>query len=313
LTAADLFCGAGGLSEGLRQAGFDLVAAADHDPDACATYRLNFPGTSLIEGDLTARERHERMISEVRSTTAQLDLLAGGPPCQAFSQVRNHDRLLEDPRNRLYREFVHILAELRPRALLVENVPGMIQLQGGAVRQEIEAELSLEGEYEVRSAVLDAGDHGTPQSRPRLVFAGVRRGEELPGWPRGLAVTKALGLRRATSRGGQLRYELGGCEEHPEIAARLLDADDVGAVTVDQALSDLLEPGEGYPAAPGSAYQRLMREGCEKPDDHVPSRIREDTVIRLKSIPPGGNIYDLPTPLLKRYVTDTKWGPAGNG
>jgi DNA (cytosine-5)-methyltransferase 1 len=311
-TAVDLFCGAGGLSEGLRQAGFELVAAADHDPDACATYRLNFPQTAVIEGDLTALERHARLIAAVRSRTANLDLLAGGPPCQAFSQVRNHDRLLKDPRNRLYREFVQILAELRPRALLVENVPGMIQLQDGAVRREIEAELSLDGEYDVHSTVLDAGDHGTPQSRPRLVFVGVRRGETMPSWPTGTAVTKSLRLRAEGDK-REPRYRLDGEGDNPEIANRLLDPEDLSAVTVEQALGDLLEPGERYSLDPRSAYQRQMREGCEGPDDHIPSRIREDTVIRLKSIPPGGNIYDLPDRLLKRYVTNTKWGPAGNG
>ena len=313
LTAVDLFCGAGGLSEGLRQAGFDLIVAADHDPDGCATYRLNFPQTTLVEGDLTARENHERLVVGVRERTADLDLLAGGPPCQGFSQVRNHDRLLEDPRNRLYREFVQILAELRPRALLVENVPGMIQLQGGAVRRQIEAELSLGGEYEVHSKVLDAGDHGTPQSRPRLLFAGVRRGEDLPPWPQGTGVTKSLRLRRNTGRDRRPRYELEVASESAEIAARLLDPEDASAVTVLQALSDLLEPGDEYSSDPCSAYQRIIRQGCETPDDHVPSRIREDTVLRLRSIPPGGNVHDLPDPLLKRYVTGTKWGPAGNG
>src|SRR5207253_9607291 len=100
----------------------------------------------------------------------RLDLLAGGPPCQAFSQMRNHDRLIDDPRNHLYREFVGILDELRPRALLLENVPGMDQFQGGAVRRQIEEDLSLGGDYAVVSGVLGSGDFGVPQRRPRLVF-----------------------------------------------------------------------------------------------------------------------------------------------
>ncbi len=98
LTAVDLFCGAGGLTEGLSQAGFDVVVAADHDPDACATHRLNFPQAILIEGDLSKRPNHEALVAA--SGRRRLDLLAGGPPCQAFSQIHNHDRLIEDPRNR---------------------------------------------------------------------------------------------------------------------------------------------------------------------------------------------------------------------
>src|SRR5205823_288134 len=115
IRAIDLFCGAGGLSRGLRDAGFELVAAADQDPDSCATFRRNFPDTVLIQGDLTAQENHAAVV-DVAGSDRRLDLLVGGPPCQAFSQIHNHDRLLEDPRNRLYREFVRILNELRPRA-----------------------------------------------------------------------------------------------------------------------------------------------------------------------------------------------------
>lgn len=98
--------------------------------------------------------------------------------------MRNHDRLLEDPRNRLYREFVSLLAELRPRALLLENVPGMDQLQGGAVRRQIEEDLSLGGDYVVISGVLDAADFGVPQRRPRLILIGVERGLAEPELPK---------------------------------------------------------------------------------------------------------------------------------
>jgi DNA (cytosine-5)-methyltransferase 1 len=113
LRVVDLFCGAGGLSEGLRQAGFEIVAAADHDPDACATYRLNFADTRLVEGDLTARGKHQAVIEALDEP---VDLLAGGPPCQAFSQIHNHDRLLDDSRNRLYREFVQMPGSMSQRA-----------------------------------------------------------------------------------------------------------------------------------------------------------------------------------------------------
>jgi DNA (cytosine-5)-methyltransferase 1 len=306
--AVDLFCGAGGLSEGLRQAGFDVIAAADHDPDACATYRLNFPDTKLVAGDLTVRENHRSLVAEITHIGERVDLLAGGPPCQAFSQIHNHDRLLADPRNRLYREFIEILDEVRPKALLVENVPGMEQLAGGKVRQQIAKELSLGGDYDIVSGVLDAGDFGTPQRRPRLVFIGVENGLAEPELPQGTGITKTL----RTGRGADGRPELLVCVDEAH-RYRLADPADDGVVNVWQALSDLLWPGAYYSSAPESAYQEKARVGSDRPQDHIPSKTRDDTRRRLEAIPPGGNVYDLPQELLARSLDGKKWGPAGNG
>jgi DNA (cytosine-5)-methyltransferase 1 len=305
VTAVDLFCGAGGLSQGLADAGFRVLAAADHDPDACETYRHNFPAATLVEGELTSPASHEQLLAAV--SNEQLDLLAGGPPCQAYSQVRNHDRLIEDPRNRLYREFVSLLAELQPRALVLENVLGMNQLNGGAVRRQIEQDLSLDGEYKVVSGVLDAGDFGTPQRRPRLVFVGVRAEFGVPSLPEGTGISQAL----RNGHSGQPADAL--LEADRRLHDKLIDPADARVVSVRQALSDLIQPGDAYSSDPQSAYQHAMRVGSDAPQDHTPSRIREDTRLRLEAIPPGGNVYDLPDHLLRRYLGDAKWGPAGNG
>ena len=304
-TAADLFCGAGGLSQGLRQAGFAVIAAADHDPDGCATYRLNHPDTLVVEGDLTAAENHEAVVGSIDQ--GRLDLLVGGPPCQAFSQIHNHDRLLADPRNRLYREFVRLLDELRPRALLLENVPGMSQLAQGEVRRRIEEELSLGGHYDVVSGVLDPGDFGAPQTRPRLVFLGTARGLPQPALPAGSGITQLI----REAQGAQLSQLQS--PEAQRLARALADAEDATAVTAGQAISDLLVPGPAYAGPPESAFQAAARRGSDGPQDHEPSRIREDTVKRLEAIPPGGNVHDLPERLLRRYLGDQKWGPAGDG
>jgi DNA (cytosine-5)-methyltransferase 1 len=304
-TAIDLFCGAGGLSEGLKQAGFKVLAAADHDPDGCATYRLNHPDTRVIEGDLADVQNHLSILAAAGQ--GQLDLLAGGPPCQSFSQIHNHDRLLGDPRNRLYREFVSILEELRPRTLLLENVPGMNQLAGGDVRRQIEQDLSLDGHYQVISGVLDAGDFGVPQRRPRLVFMGSEQGLEPPALPMGTGIIRLLPEAGARGRLATSSARV----EH--LSKTLRDPRDARAVTVEQAIGDLIEPGPSYTGNPQSAFQRLARRGSTAPQDHEPSRIRSDTVRRLEAIPPGGNVHDLPEHLLKRYISAKKWGPAGNG
>lgn len=305
ITVVDLFCGAGGLSQGLSDAGLQLLAAADHDPDACATYARNFPDAVLVQGDLTSLAKQAELLDALRGDS--LDLLAGGPPCQAYSQVRNHDRLIEDPRNRLYREFVSLLGDLQPRALVLENVLGMNQLKGGAVRRQIEGDLSLGGAYNVVSGVLDAGDFGTPQRRPRLVFLGLRADLGMPQLPLGTGISSVL----RNGHSGQPAEALLTVDTH--LADVLLDPTDARAVTVRQALSDLVTPGSRYSSQPQSAYQRIMRRASQAPQDHTPSRIREDTRLRLAAIPPGGNVYDLPEHLLKRYLGDERWGPAGNG
>ena len=117
LRVIDLFAGAGGLSEGFQQEGFVVVAGSDVDPDACATYARNFPDARAICGDIREPEIHEQLVSTGRG----VDVVVGGPPCQAFSQVRNHARLIDDPRNSLYREFVKTVDELRPAAFVMEN------------------------------------------------------------------------------------------------------------------------------------------------------------------------------------------------
>jgi DNA (cytosine-5)-methyltransferase 1 len=96
-------------------------------------------------------------------------------------------------------------------------------------------------------------------------------------------------------------------------AAWLADPADARAVTAAQALSDLVVPGSAYTTRAASAYQRAIREGSDAPQDHVPSRTRDDTRRRLEAIPPCGNVYDLPEQLLARYLDGKKWGPAGNG
>lgn len=167
LTVVDLFCGAGGLSEGFRQAGFRVTAGSDNDPDAVATYAANFPGALALCGDIRDPGVRERL----NTAAAGADILVGGPPCQAFSQVRNHSRLIDDPRNSLYREFVASVAAARPAAFLMANVPGMAQM---GVKDQVLEDLSIGGDYRVHAQLADAADFGVPQTRKRLLFLGVR-------------------------------------------------------------------------------------------------------------------------------------------
>lgn len=166
-TAIDLFAGCGGMTYGLGRAGFKVVGALERDATAASTYRLNHPGVPLVEADI--REvRPADWMKELGLRLGELDLLAGCPPCQGFSRLRtlNGTRTNKDCRNRLVLELIEFAEVLRPRALMMENVPG---LAGKAVFKQLLTALRREG-YVPGWKILDAADFGVPQRRRRLVL-----------------------------------------------------------------------------------------------------------------------------------------------
>jgi DNA (cytosine-5)-methyltransferase 1 len=318
LKVADLFSGAGGLSEGFRQAGYRVMAGSDIDPDACATYALNFPDTRTINGDI----RELAIRHELLEASAGVQVVVGGPPCQAFSQVRNHCRLIEDPKNSLYREFVRIVAKLEPMAFVMENVQGLEQM---GVKEQVLEDLGLKGAYRVKAQLVDAADFGVPQTRQRIFFVGVHSSLRLdPPLLQGSGATSALFLER---RNGSSRVRYEACERaglFGSLLGQLSDPEDALLVTAQQAIADLsvLKAGERRDEfamaellPPSSAYQRRMREGAGLTiaNTSVP-RINADTKIRLSGLAPGGNVHDLPEDMTERYLTGELWGPSnGSG
>ena len=278
-----------------------------------ATYAANFSEAQSIVGDVRVPAVKERILQAARRAA----VLIGGPPCQAFSQVRNHSRVIEDPRNSLYREFVDILRQTLPPAFLVENVTGMDQM---GVREQIAADLSLGGEYDVLSQVADAADYGVPQTRKRLLFIGVRAGSGMsPPRLSGSDATQAITLARFSGV-RRPRYQLVVQEHIRSIRSGEALADTQSAVVVSaaDAIGDLIGLPVGnrhdelsYADLPDAqtAYQRLMRRGSGTmlANLQVP-RINPDTKLRLQGIPPGGNYRDLEEPLQERYITGHRWG-----
>jgi DNA (cytosine-5)-methyltransferase 1 len=312
-SVVDLFCGAGGISEGFRQAGFHIAAGSDHDPDAMATYALNFPEARAITGDIRSPSIKEEILSIARHAS----VLVGGPPCQAFSQVRNHSRVIDDPRNSLYKEFVDILKQTLPPAFVVENVTGMDQM---GVREQIVTDLSLEGEYLVFPQVLDAAHFGVPQTRKRLLFIGIRSVTgKIPPKLTGTDATQAIGLTRFTDAPIP-RYALTFQESanSSKISEALINPENSSIVSAADAISDLIELPVGHRQdeisysdlpKPRSAYQRAMRDCANSTLTNVQvPRLNPDTKLRLLNIPPGGNYRDLEESLLERYITGHRWG-----
>ncbi len=174
LKAIDLFCGCGGLSWGLKNAGFDIVAALDLDPLAIETYRMNHKYTLTLQQDI--REVSPiKLLKKLKMEKGELDLLAGCPPCQGFSTLRtnNGGKRIDDPMNDLVFEFLHFINELQPKAIMMENVPGLYKDHR---LKKFCSELDLMG-YSHKVNVLNAVDYGVPQRRHRLILLACKEGD----------------------------------------------------------------------------------------------------------------------------------------
>jgi DNA (cytosine-5)-methyltransferase 1 len=170
LTAVDLFCGAGGLSEGLSQTGVDVLGAVDISQLAIEAYKENHPNTHVWRRDIR-RLSPEEILQDLELAPGELDLLAGCPPCQGFSTLRTHNRSsnVDDRRNGLVAQFARFCEVLRPRGLLMENVPG---LESDRRFRLLANRLERMG-YRLTYGVLDAADYGVPQRRRRFVLLGL--------------------------------------------------------------------------------------------------------------------------------------------
>ena len=174
MTYVDLFCGAGGLSKGFEMAGLRGVCGLDWFDEACATYNRNFKHP-FVNGDIKDPEKKKQFYDTVRKQLKgkQLSIVAGGFPCQGFSMAGN--RIVDDPRNSLYKELIEIVNELQPDFVVCENVKGLRMMLNGLVEKKIVADFKEIG-YNVNVTTLCAADYYTPQKRERVVFIGNRIG-----------------------------------------------------------------------------------------------------------------------------------------
>lgn len=188
----DLFAGAGGMSLGFEQAGFDVVAAAEIDPVHSAVHKFNFPDTAMIVRSVVGLSAAEiRLAAGIGDR--QVDCVFGGPPCQGFSLIGS--RIIDDPRNRLVLEFVRIVAELDAATFVFENVKGLTLGKQRLFLDELTREFDKVG-YSIQTPwrVLNAANFGTPQNRERLILMGCKKGSVLPSYPS--AATSPMGNRR---------------------------------------------------------------------------------------------------------------------
>jgi DNA (cytosine-5)-methyltransferase 1 len=176
--AISLFSGAGGFDEGIELAGFEIALALEIDRHARETYRANFPGVAVVPGDihdfLGARAPRHRELYGL----AGIDLIFGGPPCAGFSSIGKRDPL--DERNELYRQYVRVVADMRPSMFVMENVPNILLLSKGKFRDDILLGFRYAGYANAFHFKVLAEDFGVPQHRERIFFGGTRDDLGLP-------------------------------------------------------------------------------------------------------------------------------------
>ena len=289
----DLFAGAGGLSEGLEEAGFHGVFASEIVAQYADTYRRNHPGTTVMTQDIRKLDA-EDIRKQLGMRKGQLSLIAGGPPCQGFS-INAPIRSTLDQRNHLFKEYLRFVDAFQPRAVLIENVPGLVSFENG---DTLHAILNALGElgYGTDVRILGAAYYGVPQMRWRTVILGLR-GKELPrnAFPEPVCHAPIRPNFTATFDGHSL--------------LKVPAADIPGNfVCVKEAIGDLPPVKAGqrgeecreYPCDPQCDFQRAVRRGSTGIYNHEAPHLSPINLQRLKYIKPGGNWTDIPHDLLPK-------------
>ena len=265
LNIIDLFCGCGGLSLGFENAGFNVLLGIDMWEDALVTYRHNHKNGNTLCADLASLpvEEVDKAINHKK-----VDVIIGGPPCQGFSIAGK--RIVDDDRNKLYKSFVRMVAYFKPKAFVLENVPNILSIGDGVVREAIIKDFSELG-YKVTYKVLLAADYGVPQNRRRAIFVGMLDGKEFV-FPEP-TVKQPVTSKEAIS-------------DLPE---------------------EGIEDGGDYPLPPQTEYQKLMRKGCEKLYNHEITIHNDRTKEIIAMVPDGGNYKDLPVELQNTRKVHIAW------
>lgn len=280
LIAIDLFCGCGGFSYGFQQAGFEMVLGVDSWKDATVTYKHNFPNSNIINEDITELEA-QTILEKANCSANEIDVIIGGPPCQGFSI--SGKRMIDDPRNSLYKSFVSLVNEIRPKAFVMENVPGLIRLFDGKVKEEVLTDFSSIG-YRVKVQQLSSDDYGVPQQRKRVFFIGLN--EEyfapeieftFPEPTHGMGMMNVITCKDAIS--------------------------DLDFVPDDISMGEDIE----YRLPAVNDYQRLMRRDSSSIKNHSITIHNEQTKQIIAMVPDGGNYKDLPEELQSTRKVNIAW------
>ena len=235
LNAIDLFCGCGGLSYGFEKAGYNILLGIDNDSKALETFELNHYGAKSICGDIT-------------EVTYEEDI----------KPLIGDQRKFDDPRNKLYLSYIRLVKEIQPKAFVIENVPGLVGLFGGQIKDSIIEKFTEMG-YHIQYKILCAADYGVPQNRKRVVFVGIKEGEFVYPEIRENKVSCSMALSDLPT----LEDELG-----------------------EEVLDYLMQPQ--------NEYQKIMRKNSEVVKNHIAANHSDRVKKIISLVPDGGNYKDLP-------------------
>ncbi len=262
----DLFCGCGGLSQGFIDAGYNIILGIDKWQDAIETFNFNHKNSNGIVADLLTLS--PETVSK-KEKIDNVDVIIGGPPCQGFSIAGK--RIVDDERNQLYKSFLHYVEFFKPKAFLMENVPNIMSIGKGAIKEQIIIDFEKIG-YKMSNKILLASDYGVPQNRKRAFFVGLRDGS-------------VFDFPQPTTPDNK--------------------------ITSKQAISDLpkhtLKDGESYSLDSKSSYQKQMRNGNKVVFNHQITEHKEKTIEIISMVPDGGNYKSLPKELHSTRKVNIAW------
>lgn len=261
----DLFCGCGGFSLGFERAGFNVILGIDVWEDALSTFRFNHKRSVGLRADLSVLSPEE---TKHLLGGQSVDIIIGGPPCQGFSIAGK--RIVDDLRNKLYKNFVHFVGYYKPMAFVMENVPNILSIGDGIVRQSVLSDFSELG-YTVEFKILTASDYGVPQNRRRAIFVGFRNGTHFK-FPAPL--------------------------ESPKVTSE---------EAISDLPENSLDDGSLYPCSPRSLYQKLMRANSLTVNNHQATVHNQKTKDIIALVPDGGNYKDLPEELRQTRKVHIAW------
>ena len=254
MNVIDLFCGCGGLSYGFEKAGYNILLGIDNDKMALKTFEYNHNNSKSICGDITQIGYKE--IKKIIGNK-KIDVIIGGPPCQGMSL--SGPRQFDDPRNKLYLSYMRLVNEIRPKAFIIENVPGLISLFGGQIKENIITKFSQMG-YDIKYKIVCSADYGVPQMRKRVIFVGVKGKNDF--------IYPKENKNYVT------------CEMALSDLPPLVDT--IGEEHMD------------YAKQPQNNYQKLMRSNSFEVLNHIAANHSEKVKHIISLVPDGGNYKNLP-------------------
>lgn len=271
----DLFSGAGGLSRGFMDAGFNIVLGVDFDDAALKTFKENHGNAEAMKLDLFDHDNIERICDYLNQRQIELDVLVGGPPCQGFSLAGKREEF--DKRNVLYSAMVKTAQKLKPKVVVLENVPGMLTLYNGAGAKRVKEDFEAIGYYVNEPKILYAPQYGVPQIRKRVFFV--------------------MTLKNKIK--GRFKYPDPVLKESEFVTC----GDAIGNLPSLEGWEDFsLNQVFDYPLEPKNEYEKYMRKNSTKIYNHTPTKHAPETIRLISLVPEGKNYKALPPEELEKRV-----------